>query len=515
MKSRKMMLTLATLMLASTTALAGCGGDNGGGNANAPKNEAGNAGSNAAGEKNAGSEGEAKLDPVKLKVYMIGGPQRDLPQVQDEMNKYLTEKINATVDITMIDWGDYSKRMQVITTSGENFDIAFTSSWAFDYLPNATRGAFMPINDLLDKYGQGIKENLDPRFLSGSQIDGKNYAVPVNKELASQWVWRFNKQYVDKYKIDVTKIRTLEDLEPYLKQIKNGEPADITPLAVPKGFKPYVPFDFLLGDEFPVGINLNDKEGRYVNILESAELKSSLATIRKYYQAGYLRKDVATLDGIDNIKTGKWFADREQTQPYADLGWSRSAGYDIVSNPMQDPVIFTGSATGAMHAISANSKNPERAMMFLNLLNTDPYLRNLINYGIEGTHYKKLSDNVIEDLPAMKDGFQMPGFALGNLFLTYLHKEDPADKWDAFKKFNDSAIVAPSFGFNFNPDPVKTEVASISAIVKEFYPSIMTGSVDPDEYLPKAIEKLKAAGLDKVIAEAQKQFDDWKAANGK
>ncbi|MCZ1265026.1 MULTISPECIES: ABC transporter substrate-binding protein [Paenibacillus] len=499
MKTRKIALLMVTLLLAFSTVLAGCGGSN-------TNDTSGNAAS--------GGESGDK-DTVKLKVYLIGGPQRDLPMVQEEMNKYLMKKINTTVDITMIDWGDYSKRMPVITASGENYDIAFTSSWAYDYLPNATRGAFLPINDLLDKYGQGIKEQLDPRFLTGSQIGGQNYAVPVNKELASQWVWRFNKQYVDKYNMDITKIRTLEDLEPYLQQIKDNEPADITPLAVPKGFKPYLAFDFLLGDEFPVGINMNGDTGKYVNVLESEELKSSLKTIRKYYQAGYLRKDVATLEGIDNIKTGKWFVDREQTQPYAELGWSRSAGYDIVTTPMQDPVIFTGSATGAMHAISANSKNPERAMMFLNLLNTDPYLRNLINYGIEGTHYKKISDNVIEDLPAMKDGFQMPGFALGNLFLTYMHKEDPADKWEAFKEFNNSAKVAPSFGFNFNPDPVKTEVASISAIVKEFYPSIMTGAVDPDEHLPKAIEKLKAAGLDKVIAEAQKQYDEWKAANPK
>ncbi|WP_017686961.1 ABC transporter substrate-binding protein [Paenibacillus sp. PAMC 26794] len=499
MKTRKIALLMVTLLLAFSTVLAGCGGSNT---------------NDTSGNTVSGGEPGDK-DTVKLKVYMIGGPQRDLPMVQEEMNKYLMEKINATVDITMIDWGDYSKRMPVITASGENYDIAFTSSWAYDYLPNATRGAFLPINDLLDKYGQGIKEQLDPRFLTGSQIDGQNYSVPVNKELASQWVWRFNKQYVDKYNMDITKIRTLEDLEPYLQQIKDNEPADITPLAVPKGFKPYLAFDFLLGDEFPVGINMNGDTGKYVNMLESEELKSSLKTIRKYYQAGYLRKDVATLEGIDNIKTGKWFVDREQTQPYAELGWSRSAGYEIVTTPMQDPVIFTGSATGAMHAISANSKNPERAMMFLNLLNTDPYLRNLINYGIEGTHYKKVSDNVIEDLPAMKDGFQMPGFALGNLFLTYMHKEDPADKWEAFKEFNNSAKVAPSFGFNFNPDSVKTEVASISAIVKEFYPSIMTGAVDPDEHLPKAIEKLKAAGLDKVIAEAQKQYDEWKAANPK
>jgi len=43
----------------------------------------------------------------------------------------------------------------------------------------------------------------------------------------------------------------------------------------------------------------------------------------------------------------------------------------------------------------------------------------------------------------------------------------------------------------------------------------MTGTVDPDEYLPKAIEKFKAAGLDKIIAEAQSQIDAWKASNNK
>ena len=49
--------------------------------------------------------------------------------------------------------------------------------------------------------------------------------------------------------------------------------------------------------------------------------------------------------------------------------------------------VDTTSSQGAMMAISTASKNPERAMMFLNLLNTDPYLMTLLNYGIEGVHY--------------------------------------------------------------------------------------------------------------------------------
>ena len=41
----------------------------------------------------------------------------------------------------------------------------------------------------------------------------------------------------------------------------------------------------------------------------------------------------------------------------------------------------------------------------------------------------------------------------------------------------------------------------------------MLCAVDPDEYLAKATEELKAAGMDKVIEAKQKQFDAWHAEN--
>jgi len=41
----------------------------------------------------------------------------------------------------------------------------------------------------------------------------------------------------------------------------------------------------------------------------------------------------------------------------------------------------------------------------------------------------------------------------------------------------------------------------------------MTGSVDPESKLPEFIEKLKVAGIDKIIEEKQNQLDEWVAAN--
>ena len=49
-------------------------------------------------------------------------------------------------------------------------------------------------------------------------------------------------------------------------------------------------------------------------------------------------------------------------------------------------------------------------------LNTDPYLNNLINYGIEGKHYTKIDDNtikIVDNTPYTLQGYQwMQGLSL-------------------------------------------------------------------------------------------------------
>ena len=117
----------------------------------------------------------------------------------------------------------------------------------------------------------------------------------------------------------------------------------------------------------------------------------------------------------------------------------------------------------------------------------------------------------MENLPESKN-YDMPTFALGNVMLTYLNPEDPENKWEEFKKFNESGQPAPLLGFNFDPTKVSTELAAVNNVKEEFWAPLMTGTVNPEEFLPKANEKLKAAGLDKIIAEAQSQIDDWKAS---
>ena len=493
-KSRKKWLMPVTLLLSASMLLSACGGDK-----KDPANES------------ASNDGAAATKPVELIWYTIGAPPKDLEKVEAEINKYTAEKIGVTLDMKMIDFGDYSQKMQVMAASGEPMDILFSSSWAFDYVQNARKGAFMELDELIEKHGQGIKEVLDPAFLEGSKVDGHNYAIPANKELPAQEVWRFNKNLVDKYNLDISNVKSLESLEPLLKVIKENEP-NVVPLAINKDFGPWAPYDAVI-EKMPMGVHLDDKDLKVVNTLETPEMLDALKTMNKYYKAGYISPEAATTTSTQDLFTsGNWFVDRAATQPFADNLWSQSYGYPVVSTPANDPVVYNWSVMGSLQAISANSDHPEEAMKFLNLLNTDEKLRNLVDSGIEGVHYKKISEKVMENLPEHKN-YDMPTFALGNVMLTYLNPEDPENKWEEFKKFNESGTNAPLLGFNFDPTKVSSELAAVNNVKEEFWSPLMTGTVDPEQFLPKAIEKLNAAGLDKIMAEVQSQVDAWKASN--
>ncbi|WP_371069554.1 ABC transporter substrate-binding protein [Sediminibacillus sp. JSM 1682029] len=462
----------------------------------------------------ASSEGK-ESETVTLTWYTVGAPQPDEDKVMEKVNEYVKEKINATIDLKMIDWGDYEQKMQVITASGENYDIAFTASYLNNYTLNARKGAFLAIDDLLEEHGKELKETLDPALLEGAKIDGKLYGVPANKEVGQQAVYVFNKEMLERNDLSIENVNSLEDLEPLLATIKENE-SGVTPLATSGAsslWRPFLPFDYIFNEQMPFAVRLDGNGEEVVNPYESEEMMESLKTMHEYYQKGYILKDAATSKETFPFEVDNWFVRKEGYQPYAELLWSRNAGYDVAVAPVHDPIVFNGSVTGSIQAISSTSKHPEKAMEFLNLLNTDPYLRNLMDKGIEGEHYEKLDNGKIKDLPARLDNYNISSYTLGNQFILDLYEEDPDDKWDAFKEFNASATNAPTLGFHFDTNPVRTEIASISNVMDEFAPALYTGSVDPEEYLPKANEKLKEAGIDKVMEEIQKQYDEWRAEN--
>ena len=470
--------------------------------------------------------GDANADtskPVDLVWYYIGpAAQADVGLVEAEANKYLKDKINATIKLNCLDFGSYDTKMPTKIASGENFDILFTANWAVNYPLNAARGAFVDLTPMMDKYAPKTKQLLGDTVIKGASINGKLYAIPANKEMAHNWVVCLNEDIVKELNFDTSKIKKFEDLEPMLKEVKEKKPG-VYPLEAVVGESPYRLLDFekISDDNVPGAIYFDFRDTKVVNDFETPEAKAFYNTMHKWYEAGYIRKDADTVTDYNaDEKAGKIFSHIKSGKPGKAAELSLAQGVKWIQLDLTKPVATTREMNGSMQAVSKTSKNPERALMFLELFNNDKQLNNLINFGVENKHYVKKSDNIIDFAPATEGGKKsgynpQTGWVFGNQFINYLFPTEDPQKWDKFKQFNASAKVSPLMGFNFDAEPVKTELAAIVNIKKQYFPLLETGKGNPDEVLPQMTSKMKAAGLDKVLAEMQKQVDEFNKTNKK
>lgn len=467
------------------------------------------------GEKSGESENGKEI--ADLVWYQYGEEQKDSDLVLEKVNEYIVDKIGVKLKIVNVGGADYNQKMQVVINTGSKWDLCFSCSWANDYLQNANKGAFLALDDLIQD--TEMYEEIDSRFWEAAKVQGRIYGVPSEKELGNMPMWVFTKEYVDKYDIPYEELHTLEDLEPWLEVIRENEP-DVIPMYITKDYTAPTYMDKI---QDPIGIEYGDETLTVKNVFETDRMKETLKTMRKYYKAGYINKDAAT---ASDDKARKRFVTKGDGQPYAELIWGKELGYEVVVSPIMDTSITNSSARGALTAVNAQSEHPEKAVELLNLINTDEYLRNLLNYGIEGVHWERVEvpeeeaeaaegkpyiyDTKVKLIEGAFRDYSVAYWVQGGLFNTYVLENEPIDKWATFKEFNDASEEAPSFGFDFNLDPVSTQVAGFRDILDEFGKALYTGSVDPDEYLPKLQEKLEAAGIQKVIDEMQSQVDQWK-----
>ncbi|MDR2157101.1 MAG: DUF3502 domain-containing protein [Clostridiales Family XIII bacterium] len=166
-----------------------------------------------------------------------------------------------------------------------------------------------------------------------------------------------------------------------------------------------------------------------------------------------------------------------------------------------------------MTGVSATSENPIRAIKFIELLNTDKELYNLICYGVEGQHYRKTGENRIE--PIIDSGYAVNiAWEFGDQFNSYLLPGYPDDVWEQTDGINDGAEYSPIVGFVFDPEPVRVEISNCEAVFTEFWYPLVSGVYQEktDERLAAFLSRLKESGADKIIGEMQKQLDAWKAA---
>jgi putative aldouronate transport system substrate-binding protein len=476
MKSWKKIIGLSLAGVAVLTAMSGCGS----------------------------SDKKASSSSDKLLMYEIGQKPKNFDKLLAVVNKEVKKASGMELDVQFMDYGDYTKKMSVIVSSGENYDIAFADNYAL----NAQKGAYADLTKLLPKYAESSYKQLDKAYIDGNTINGKLYAMPVNANVYSQQVLTFDKSLLDKYDLSIDNVKTYDDLAPLLKVIKEKEPA-ITPLATGPTYKVYENYDDVLDSNMPFAVSTSGDTAKIVNKFDQADVQKDLKTMHEFYQEGYIKKDAATSTSTTSLSDKTWFVTVQTQGPfdYGDTILSNAAGHELVSAPITEKVKKNANARMANFVVSATSKHKTAAVKAINVLNSNAKALNTLVYGIEGDAWEKTSDNKAKLLDGYKPDYHLSAWNTGNNMTVY-PPSTVTDEQIAQRDANiKEATYSPLLGCNFDTDKVKTEISSISNVMTKYQIGLTTGTLDPDETIPKMDKELKAAGSEKVMKELQSQYD--------
>ena len=461
----------------------------------------------------------ADEEPIEIVMgfFSLNGVPSDLQMVLDAINEITIPEIGVKLVDPIIDnYGNYHEQFNLILSGNEQLDLFMC--WGTYWLPFYTKGQIIELDDLLEEYGQGIIEAVGREWLDAGKAGGHQYGITTNRDLAVTRGFVLLKDICEKYDIDVASIQTLDDLGEVFQIIKDNEPGMIPVSGANGGDKlldTICTYDSL-GDTLGVLMNYGE-EPVVVNYFDTDEYEQYVRYFHEWYQKGYVTEEVMTSSDNTNpqMTAGRLFANTSNIKPGFDTKQSLTVQRDVVSVPMVEVNTNSSVVQQIQWYIPVNCDHPDKAMQFLNMMYTDERIVNLLCWGIEGVHYAFTEDGHIdfpEGVTADTSGYNLNmGFAMGNQFLSHIWVGDELTMWDDLKEFNETAIFSCAFGFCWDPEPVKTEVAALNNVLNEYRCGLEWGVLDPDTALPEFREKLHAAGIDKVVEEKQRQLDEWLA----
>lgn len=438
------------------------------------------------------------------------------------------------VSVQRIPWDSYAEKLNLMLTTGEEFELLHIMQDVKNLSSIAAMGAIIPIDDILENY-PGLKSRFTDTDWQGTVYNGEHYAVPCYwksfDHAVSQIIVRtdvMNSVGYDEFPTDNVEelIDLMEKSQEYILEetgIKayhwlhqNNDTAHWL-------HRTYDTYPFYV--ENSLGVVLVRQDGTIDSFYESEEFKKDADTYYEMYQKGLINPDILNMDSqvkIDQANLGAFLPSQTFDPSVGKVIMQNTDLTGVTSDwtemcPDKPEMIYTYSQN--LNAVSSTAENPEAAIQFLDWLYASPENHDLFHYGVEGVHFADAGEGLLARTDEMKNAngdalYYMDTWMTG--YLPYM-RVDEAVATDEYLAYNvyksDNYVISPVAGFLFDATNVTTELTNLQTeIIASIYP-IKFGMVPYEENIGSAIEKLKAAGLDKYLEEYRTQFKEYLEAN--
>lgn len=488
--------------------------------------------------KPSGSETEAPK-PAKKIVYMYpatsGGIPVDLEKVNQAVSAYAIGKINVDPTLFPVEIANYNAQAMLMITGNEDVDVMesmpggpahFTAMIAANQIKDLT--------ELGPQYAPKIAEAVDavnPGFMAGMTVGGKVYGYPALFDKVTNYYVTIRKDVLDKYNLDLTKIKNGADLEAIVKVLAENETIPVLTAQTVDGdvltagnliinydnFADNIIVDFFGSNVYMYGAVMGEDNTKVINYYETDLFKKQVEMTRRWYEAGYINRDAATQTevSVQIIAANGALGTLGAGELGIETSYNNRIGKEMVTVKIADGVVNSGIVQKFVWTIPVTCDEDEAALKFLELTYTDEELVNLINYGIKDEHYV-LDDQGRVSLPEGVTAQNNPynvnsSYLFGSQYLAKVWSTDQADLREVVKELNQNVAVAPLMGFSVNTVPISDEIGQLRNVIDQYRPGLVAGSSDPAVALPEFLAKLEAAGMSTVIAEVQSQVDAFVA----
>ena len=495
---------------------------------------------------------EPALEQKTIQLMITGaGKQANSDKVWAAFNEQLQQYVpNTTVEFIDVSFDEYSEKFSQVLASGEGVDLAWTG-WLINKPQNIADGNLMPLDDLLAEYGQGIVDTLGENVVEihRNAADGKLYYLPSWQGLCGErrgwlvvteiaelagdtWIedteaalnkWRNNYSGIEDFQA------VLDQATKYLAAAKEaGKLGAGINTGRAFGWSMYNGmYSFLGVGGAEIGITYCDGTFTVKDGVAGEHYKLYAKTMADWYKEGYIRSDIMSVDTstLTMPKNGEitdttyvfscdpYLTEADQEAAIAD------AGMDMTYLPIEENAyLILGGDTS--YAIPYCADEPERAMMVLNAIYSQPDLYNTLIYGIEGEDYTKNADGTITTSyvgasPTADDSYGIQRWIIGSCKNALINNGTDPNYYADLEALEATAQVNPFLNFTFDRTNVEGICASILNVYYEYGPQIDNGVAGDnwEELYNNYMAARKDAGIEELVTEFQNQLNAYIEAN--
>jgi putative aldouronate transport system substrate-binding protein len=456
----------------------------------------------------------------------------ELQMVEDEINQISRKQIHVRVVMLPIDASAYGERISQMMAARADMDLLLTPpEGPRQFNAMAAANQLIDLTDRVETHGLGAIRaiaGVNPGLLAGTRYQGHLYGLPVLKDHSSAVYIALRQDVLDRYGLDLTTVHRAEDLTAILSELARNE--TIPALGTSAGgallvspavslrlddFAQSAMLETFGNPQFGLGAVLGADNDQVVNYFASEAYRTLINQARSWYEAGYIYKDAAAYRGeAYELVAGGAALGFFHTGDYSSiqrLKWQ--CGHEMAVQKIADCAISTSQIQRSVWVLPQHGSKPDAVLDFLALTYENEQITNWLEFGIQDRHYIE-KDGLVFLPPGVTQ--QSVGYAvvdkdlLGNPYLAKTRWTDAIGQYAAIFAANKASAISRLAGFNADSTRLGLEVMNVRNVLAQYRPGFECGKIDPAVYLPEFLNTLAKAGYPAILAEMQRQVDNFR-----